>query len=194
VTAVWYAAYGSNLDPDRLAVYLDACRDRRRPEATGAAVADHQLRFGGSSTRWGGGVAFLDPSPGSGRALVRRWLVTAEQLADVYAQENGRPVGSVEVDLGALDDAGHVDGLPGRYGRLVHLGHHAERPVVTFTAAEPPPAAAPSVAYLARLVVGLRQAHRLDDDAIVSYLLAAPGVSAAWTGESLASAMRHGPG
>lgn len=194
---VWYAAYGSNLDPERLGVYLAAARDPSPPAATSATEVGHQLRFGGSSARWdGGAVAFVDPSAGSGRALVRRWLVTDDQLADVYAQENGGPVGSATVDLDALDalDAGgSLDVLGGRYGRLLHLGHHEGHPVVTFTAARPPDAAAPAAAYLARLVVGLRDGHRLDDDAIVEYLLAAPGVLDGWTAESLAAAVQHGP-
>jgi hypothetical protein len=189
VTAVWYAAYGSNLDPVRLADYLDRARDRRPPAASSGTALDHQLRFGGTSRKWGGGVAFVDPLPGSGRSLVRRWLVTADQFADVYAQENGAGAGDVEVDLDALAAAGQLDVAAGRYGRLLHLGHHDGHPVVTFTSPEPPAASSPTGAYLARLAVGLRESHRLDDAALVAYLLAAPGVSDGWTGPLLAAAL-----
>lgn len=195
MTDVWYAAYGSNLDPERLAIYLAMARDRRAPQASSAAAVDHQLRFGGTSQRWdGGGVAFLDPAPGTGRALVRQWLLDVDQLADVYAQENGHPVGAAALDLAGLEAAGQLDALPGRYGRLVHLGHHHGRAVVTFTAAEPPAETSPSGRYLTRLATGLRDGHGLDDAAIVSYLLAAPGVRIGWTGEELVAAVLHGSG
>ena len=186
---VWYAAYGSNLDGARLARYLAVARDATPPRRDGAQTVGHRLRFGARSEQWGGAVAFLDPEPGSGQAFVRLWLLELDQLADVYAQENGHPVGSVALDTERLGD-GLADG---RYRRLLSLGAHHGTPVVTFTAPEPPEPAAPSQAYLAHVVSGLRDSHRLDDDRLAAYLLAAPGMSAAWSASTLA-AMLAGDG
>jgi hypothetical protein len=178
---VWYAAYGSNLDGARLARYLAVARDPTAPRRDAALTVGHRLRFGARSEQWGGGVAFLEPAAGSGEALVRLWLLGLDQLADVYAQENRHPVGSVSLDPERL-----ADGVArGRYRRLLALGDHDGTPVVTFTAPEPPEPTAPSRAYLAHLVTGLRASHALDDDRLAAYLLAAPGVSAAWSAVSL---------
>jgi hypothetical protein len=180
---VWYAAYGSNLDGDRLARYLAVARDPTAPRRDRAQTVAHALLFGARSEQWGGGVAFLDPVAGSGEARVRLWMLGLDQLADVYAQENRHPVGSVVLDPDRLDDG--VAG--GRYRRLLSLGDHDGVPVITFTAPEPPEPAPPSRAYLAHLVSGLRASHRLDDDGLTAYLLAAPGMSAAWSTSSLAA-------
>jgi hypothetical protein len=183
---VWYAAYGSNLDGARLARYLAAARDPTAPRRDGAHRVSHGLRFGARSDKWGGGVAFLDPAPQSGEALVRLWLLGLDQFADVYAQENRHPVGSISLDADGLGDGG--DGVvDGRYRRLLSLGDRDGTPVITFTAPEPPEPAAPSRAYLAHLVTGLRASHRLDDERLAAYLLAAPGMSMAWSASSLAA-------
>jgi hypothetical protein len=180
---VWYAAYGSNLDGTRLARYLAEARDTTAPRRDGGRTVDHRLLFGAHSEQWGGGVAFLDPTAGSGEARVRLWLLGLDQLADVYAQENRHPVGSVSLDPDRLDEA-----LPeGRYRRLLSLAEHDGTPVITFTAPEPPEPAAPSRAYLAHLVTGLRMSHRLDDDGVVAYLMAVPGMAPAWSADSLAA-------
>jgi hypothetical protein len=186
---VWYAAYGSNLDGSRLARYLAEARDTTAPRRDGASTIDHALIFGAHSEHWGGGVAFLDAAAGSGQARVRLWMLGLDQLADVYAQENRHPVGSAAIDPDCLDH-----GVPdGRYRRLLSLGDHHDTPVITFTAPEPPEPAAPSRAYLAHLVAGLRASHRLDDDGLATYLLAAPGMSAAWSASSLAAMLAGTP-
>ena len=186
---VWYAAYGSNLDGARLARYLAVARDPTGPRRDGARTIGHRLHFGARSELWGGAVAFLDPEAGSGEAFVRLWLLGLDQLADVYAQENGHPVGTVSLDPERLGDGVAA----GRYRRLLGLGDHQGTPIITFTAPEPPEPAAPSHVYLAHLVAGLRASHRLDDDRLAAYLLAAPGMSTAWSVSSLA-AMLAGDG
>ncbi|MDQ3485212.1 MAG: histone deacetylase, partial [Actinomycetota bacterium] len=64
--------------------------------------------------------------------------------------------------------------------------------VVTFTASwtqDDVELNAPVAAYLRTMAVGLREGHDLDDDVMVDYLLARPGVSPRWTRAGLATAL-----
>jgi hypothetical protein len=183
--AVWYCAYGSNLDAGRFAEYVRRCRDPSPPRADVPATVGGGLRFERSSARWGrGGVAFLDvDAPGT--ALCRRWLVTADQFADVVAQENRAEPGTVTVDWDRLAADGAAVAAAGWYGRLVRCGEVDGVPVVTFTATDHVEPSAPSAAYLRVLARGLRDAHGLGPSAVADYLLAAPGVAPAWSRDAL---------
>ena len=95
---VWYAGYGSNLSRERFACYVAGgappgadhvyagCRDRTAPRATTTLRFPGRLRFAGTSTVWGGGLAYLDLDA-PGEVVARGYLVTTEQLDDVAAQE-----------------------------------------------------------------------------------------------------------
>jgi hypothetical protein len=133
--------------------------------------------FAGESPQWGGGVAFYDhetPGPAVGRA----YLVTAQQFADIAAQEMYRvpdPDDPIEeIVLGGLDpelDGRHHVG-PGHYETLVEVGRIGGAPMLTFTAPhgiDHVEHNAPSEAYLAMLADGLREGHGWDDEAIRSY-------------------------
>jgi len=164
-TLVWYAAYGSNLWPERFRYYLEGgtapgsttpspgARDATPARATEAGTCSHERFFAGEASRWhGGGVAFLATEPGDHQTLLRLYLLTLEQFEDVYAQENRRTP-SVEapaaVDVDAVVAAGHLDLLDGWYGRLLHLGTHADgHEILTFTAESPPPRNPPHDSYL----------------------------------------------
>lgn len=183
---VWYAAYGSNLSRSRFEVYLrggrpagaghdyPGCRDPSAPAEDRPHELEGALAFAGSSSTWGGGVATLNIGA-DGHALARLYLVTAEQFADVVAQENWMDPGEVVLpgDLAAEHDLGaeRVYGLVRRAGTL------DGRPVLTVTQHAGVRPAAPSPAYLHHIAEGLRETHALDDAAIASYLAAAPGVS-----------------
>lgn len=192
---VWYAAYGSNLLRERFELYLSGgslsgvatravhqgARDSSPPAGARIARIDHQLRFAGQSPRWGGAPAFLDPTPGSGSALVRQWLVTAEQFEDVAAQENAMPAGSLSIDVDDLVARGSLDITERWYGRAVCIGHVDGRPVVTFTCRDLSlDVAAPSASYLGTIVSGLVQSGVADDE-IAATLLEADGVVPAWS-------------
>lgn len=96
---VWYVAYGSNIDRTRFLRYLtgDAdhtgARDATPPVEDRYATAPLRLRFAGESSRWGGGVCFVDPDPDA-TVYVRAWDITAEQFEDVFAQENRGEIGT----------------------------------------------------------------------------------------------------
>lgn len=186
---VWYVSYGSNMAEARLSCYLEGgcppggsrpnpgARDPRPPRHSIGVELPGSVYFAGASTQWGGGVAFYDhESPGP--AAARAYLVTAEQFADIAAQEMYRvpdPEDPIEeIVLGGLDpelDGRHHVG-PGHYETLVEVGEVAGAPMLTFTAPhglDHVEHTEPSPAYLAMLGEGLREAHGWDDDEVERY-------------------------
>jgi hypothetical protein len=177
-TSVWYVSYGSNMSATRFACYLEGGRpeggsranpgahDARPPRRDAPVLLSGSLYFAGESAQWGGGVAFYDhEAPGTTAA--RAYLVTAEQFADIAAQEMhrvpepGDPL--AEVVLGGLGGEGarhHVG--PGRYETLVEVGSLDGLPLTTFTSThglEAVPHTAPAPAYVEMLVTGLAESH-----------------------------------
>jgi hypothetical protein len=162
---VWYAGYGSNLSRERFACYVQGgtpvgahhayvgCRDTSLPQATTRLDLAGCLTFRGESTIWGGGMAFLDPDA-DGVVVARGYLVTAEQLEDVAAQEP-------------------------RYDRVTEVGEHEGVGVVALTRTEVLPAAAPSAPYLRTILGGLTDGLLGLADAI-AYLLGTDGVDLHW--------------
>ena len=207
---VFYVAYGSNLDRQRFACYLQGgrapgaqrtlpgSRDHSPPRADVPTTLGHRLRFASGSPSWGGGVAFVDPQAEADVAtLGRAWLVSVPQAADVLAQENGwDPAGA-----GALTNAierAHHDGLAvvdpgGRYGAVVALADIDGQPAVTFTSPVPAaPTAPPDAAYLGVIARGLAEAHALDADAVVEYLSGAPGIAGRLDDDALSQRVSTG--
>jgi hypothetical protein len=162
---VWYAGYGSNLSRERFACYVaggvppgaehvhTGCRDRTPPRATTALRFPGRLTFAGTSTIWGGGLAYLDPAAG-GEAVGRGYLITAGQLDDVVAQEK-------------------------RYDGVVTVDERDGVPVVALTSSSPGEAAAPSAPYLRTILGGLVDGI-LDLDRAIDYVLAARGARLLW--------------
>lgn len=204
--AVWYVAYGSNLALDRFRSYLSGgrpagglrdyagCRDGRDPSRVVSLQVPGRLVFAGSSGMWRGGMAFLDPAA-PGRVAGRAYLISAEQFADVTAQEMRRPPGGEfarELE-GVLTEVTSVHALgPGLYETVVRLGAQDGAPLLTVThgdVAELPPAA-PSAAYVSQIATGLHEAHGWGAERIGTYLAGAPGVRGAWTAAQLAEVAR----
>ena len=186
---VWYVSYGSNMSADRLACYIQGgcpvggsrahpgARDPRPPRASIPVELPGSVYFAGTSTLWGGGVAFYDhetPGPAVGRA----YLVTAQQFADIAAQEMHRvpdPDDPIEeIVVGGLDpeyDGRHHVG-PGHYETLVEIGRIAGAPMLTFTAPhgiDHVDHRPPTPKYLAMLAEGLREGHGWNDREIDRY-------------------------
>jgi hypothetical protein len=193
---VWYAGYGSNLCAERFRCYIAggtppgltrACRgarDTTHPRKDRPLDIDHRLYFAGFAKAWAGAPCFVDTveSPDT-PTHARAYLITWEQFEDVVAQENGRPTASIAIDpdRGGLTESCSIRLGPGRYENLLCFGGHDDGfPVVTITSPltmRDAPLGAPSPAYLQVMIAGLRQSHRMSDDAIVAYLAAAPGCS-----------------
>jgi len=190
---VFYAAYGSNLSAERFACYiaggtatgasrtLPGARDRRQPESWRALRVPGRLYFYGHSLTWGGARAAFEPVERRGAEIfARAWCLPWDQFEDVMAQENGRDPDALDVERGALVDGFSMLAGSGRYDRLICVGTLEGLPVLAFTAPEPAESltpAAPSLAYLAQIIRGLRETFDLDDRAIMDYLGRAPGAA-----------------
>lgn len=195
---VWYAAYGSNMQADRLACYLrggrppgaartyPGCRDGTPPARSVPVLLPGALYFALESAVWGGGVAFYDPA-GTGELPARAHLIGVGQFSDIAAQERHRSPGA---DL-ALDEAvrtGRQQLGRGPYGTLVCPGSLDGLPVLTLTAAWPPgraPLNAPGAAYLRLVAAGLAEAHGWSPRRAAAYLAARPGAAGHWTTATL---------
>jgi hypothetical protein len=183
---VWYVSYGSNMSAIRLSCYLEGgcppggsranpgARDPRPPSENAPVDLPGSVYFAGESPQWGGGVAFYDHET-PGPAAARAYLVTAEQFADIAAQEMhripeaGDPI--EEIVLNGLGDGRHRFG-PGRYETLVEVGRRDGVPMLTFTAPDGidhVPHNRPRAAYLAMLSDGLRESHGWDQEQIDAY-------------------------
>ncbi|GLF96527.1 histone deacetylase [Streptomyces yaizuensis] len=195
---VWYAAYGSNMDPARLHHYLvggrppgsarscPGCREHRPPADSVPVELPGVLYFATESAVWGGGRAFYDPdapdTPGGPVRMVAR-LITARQFSDIAAQEMYRSPGT-DLDLRSVIEEGREELGPGRYETLLCPGFLDGLPLLTFTAPWGYADVAwnrPSAAYLRHLAAGLLTAGAWDAGDIARYLAAAPGAAGAWT-------------
>jgi hypothetical protein len=134
-------------------------------------------------------MAFYDGRD-NGRVACRAYLITADQFADVAAQEMRRPPGGEF----ARDLAGLLPGVesvhtmgPGRYETVTRLGALDSRPLFTVTHADMTELdlAAPTSTYLSWIAAGLREAHAWSAERIGSYLARSPGAAGYWTPEEI---------
>lgn len=185
---IWYAAYGSNLLEERFLAYLrggtvsgsskveSGARNSDDPMAAVPYMVPRRLGFGYKSTRWnGGGVCFVDPAlPADGHDTYgRAWLITVEQLEDVWAQENGDQAGP-SIDIDDLITAGFVH-RDRNYGRVELLGHLDGHPIATITCNTLPELNGADISYLQIVGRGLMETWNLDPDETAKYLANCPG-------------------
>lgn len=185
---VWYAAYGSNLLRRRFLHYLEGgafaedqpahvgARNARPPRADHTTAVAGSVVFAGQFRRWGsGGAAFYDPTRPA-TAIVRLWSITAEQFADVAAQECGLPPGAVDIDLAELAERRELVVSSRSYGRVLWLGRRQGHPMVTVTAPEVGALCAPSPRYLEVMRLGLVEAG-VSPEETDRYLTTRPGAA-----------------
>jgi hypothetical protein len=191
---VWYVAYGSNMHAARFAFYISGgrprgtrrtylgCRDQSPPRRDVGVHLAGGLTFAGTSTVWGGGIAFYNPHA-DGQVAARAYLLTFGQLSDVFHQEVRRPVGSDLVLSNAVDRRWAV---PSRvYESVLHVDDRDGLPMFTITSLQDLEPAAPSAHYLRTMFDGLGEAFGWTADERVRYLLGAPGVTLGWTANQL---------
>jgi hypothetical protein len=199
---VWYAGYGSNLCADRFRRYIAGgtppgatgrsrgARDKTGPRGDRSLDIPHRIYFAGSSTTWDGSPCFIDTAESPTTPThARAYLITWEQFEDVVAQENGRATAPVVLAPDEPQAGASIQLGPGRYENLLCFGRLDGFPLVTFTspwAMAEAELGAPSPAYLRVMIEGLRESHRLSDDAIVRYLGSAPGCSEELAASALA--------
>ena len=195
--AVWYAAYGSNLELERFRCYLlggrppgatrsfPGSRTPAEPLASRPFRLPGRIAFAWESHTWGGGVAFHELDA-DGETLARAYLVTRSQFADIIEQEMGRAPG-VDHDLAEVLAGGRQAVGPGHYETVHLVGELEGRPVLTFSTpdVEPLGLRAPAPAYVATIARGLRQSHGLSDHEVADYLLECRGSAPGWTRRDL---------
>jgi hypothetical protein len=164
------------------------CRDPSPPADDRAWECDFELRFGGSSQTWGGGVALIDAPRGDAPVKLRLYLVTLEQFADVVAQENWLEPGSVDLTAATFAPH-HIIGPDHVYRVVLQIGELEHQPVLTITQDASAPTAAPTLRYLRHIAQGLREAHGLEEHEIAAYLMSRRGVAGTFTRDGLASAL-----
>lgn len=178
---VWYAAYGSNLSPERFDRYLSGgrpegavrtyagCRNTAAPSDRRPTSLPGRVFFGAASQVWGGGMAFYDPAaPGPSYATAYR--LTVEQFADVWSQECHRPPGA-SLPVADIAERGSWLGGSGHYDRILRVGSLDAEPVLTFTFAGSSPAAnPPAPAYAATIERGLVATHGLSAAAAAAHV------------------------
>ncbi|MFK0295761.1 histone deacetylase [Streptomyces sp. NPDC090442] len=200
VRHVWYAAYGSNAHPERLAHYLTGgrppgglrdvpgCRDPRPPRRSTPLLLRGRLYFATESALWTGGRAFYDPDA-DGELPCHAYLLTLSQFSDVAAQEMYRDP-TADLDLTPVLTHGRDRLGPGRYETLVCAGRLDGHPVLTFTApwrSTDVPPNPPSAAYLRHIAAGIGAAHGWSPHRTAAYLAACPGVHPRWSAQDIAA-------
>lgn len=191
---VWYASYGSNMNPRRLACYLrggapdggvmtlPGCRDATPPRRSVPLLLPGLLYFATESAVWTGGRAFYDPDIADHTAA-HAYLLTAAQFSDIAAQEMYREPGT-DLDFSLALGTGRARFGPGRYETLVHAGTRDGYPILTFTAPwgrHDVPGNPPAPAYLRHLAHGLIASHGWTIQRTAAYLASRPGADLTWT-------------
>nr|BAJ49244.1 conserved hypothetical protein [Candidatus Caldarchaeum subterraneum] len=135
--AVWYFAYGSNLDQEGMRRRVGEWFDLKP-----AILRDYKLVFNVFSSSWRGGVANIEESPGS------------VVYGAVYLLE--------ESQLEKLDK---YEGVPHLYHRRKMTVEVGGRPLeaYVYVATNPRPRLTPSSSYLALVLKGLKKLGYSDD-------------------------------
>lgn len=118
---VWYACYGSNINIDRLMIYINGdkngkfgytngCGDKTRPLDAQPYIFDCPIYFAKHSKRWNGGVAFLDYEH-AGSSYGKIYKLKMSQFKDVLKQEQGSK----------------------SYDAIIYVGKYEQLPIFTFT-------------------------------------------------------------
>ncbi|SDK77860.1 hypothetical protein SAMN05428985_10621 [Nocardioides sp. YR527] len=113
-------------------------------------------------------MAFYDHDATGSWTAARAFRMTAEQFADVAAQEMDRlPSPGDPIEKVVIDglEAGRHEAGPGHYETLIEVGRRDGLPMLTFTAPhgfDAVPHTRPSAAYVSMLVRGLHEARGWD--------------------------------
>jgi len=94
---LWYAGYASNLNLARLGKYLGLSPDLAQFPEHRWLIGQGLLYFAGTSLKWEGSVAFLDPA-GEELVVFRVYRLSARQFAAIWAGENGKAPLPIEDD------------------------------------------------------------------------------------------------
>lgn len=186
---VWYAAYGSNLQYERLVCYINGDKptgaslkqrgmlDKTPPAVNFAVSIPHRLYFADYSGSWKGGVAFITPqASGKTKTLCRIYLIKRQQFVELFAQENQIDTSSVDIDFEKLNTRGHVKSGNTWYSLVLKVGEKTGRPIYTFTCPyeKSSECTRPSESYLSTVISGLIECwSKMKKDDLIEYLFTA---------------------
>lgn len=142
---VWYAAYGSNMNTDRMLCYIQGrkpefancknrgCTDKSLPIKVKSRKFKGKLFFERSSDNWNGSaVCFVkvsDMKDTLNYFYTKLYLITEEQFIEIAKQEGADDVLLDEV----IKSKGIIKNDRCFYGDIVYLGKTEGYPIVTFT-------------------------------------------------------------
>ncbi|WP_078546503.1 hypothetical protein [Litchfieldia alkalitelluris] len=199
---VWYACYGSNLDRNRFLCYIEGgnpkgsakkevgCKDKTHPLVEKEMIIPHPLYFAKNAGRWNnGGVAFIGHKESEKEfTLGRMYLITAEQFKDVVRQENDDF--SLSVNLTDVIKKKSMTFRKSWYGHIISLGEVENYPIFTFTAywdKADVQYQVPSNEYLATILRGLLNTHKLTNQELIDYIIDKPGIKDNYTSDQILS-------
>lgn len=164
---IWYAAYASNISLKRFSEHIGIEPQNRDFPFTDWMSITGSVRFAGISSRWDGGVAFLDVS-GSDVLALRVYHLLPDQFRKIWESENGMSIENWQHIAGDLPFVGQhetvraefaepPDGTNGKYDSAVLLGRRRGEPVFALTTSQNLEPTEPSPKYLETIAEGLRE-------------------------------------
>ncbi|MTI67298.1 MAG: hypothetical protein FH753_11970 [Firmicutes bacterium] len=186
---VWYLSYGSNINKDRFLCYIKGgkpegskvcekgCKDTTLPKEDKFIKIPHKLYFAKHSSRWNGGVCFIEDSKGKDYTIGKMYLITKEQFKDVYRQENSD--NNIDINLDEVIKKGTKTLKNSWYGKIIYTKKEKGYPIFTFTAPWDIKEVSfnkPSKEYLKTIIKGLKD-NNMNSESLVNYLINKPGVN-----------------
>ncbi len=191
---LWYVTYGSGISGEIFKCFIrgglpegalkayPGCRDTTAPLKNKFMALPHALYFGGESTTWGGGMAFVDPRQDeTAHTISRAHLITEDQFEDIVAQQNHQSlISPLPLEKAIQNGEAVIGNGAGDYSLLLYCGTMDGHPMFTLTAATPRPASAPSPSYARMLYKGLSQNKTLDAKATMDYMMSKTDISGSY--------------
>jgi len=160
---LWYAGYASNLNLERLGKYLGLSPDLPQFPEHRWLIGRGLIYFAGTSLKWEGSVAFLDPTEDE-LVVFRVYRLSVRQFSKIWAGENGRAPLPIEDDelstrLQQLEIGGslHLE-IQGKYDRAVCVERGRRGDVFTLTTSKHLESGEPTYEYTSTIRLGLADA------------------------------------
>lgn len=183
---IWYACYGSNMDPERFLKYIQGGKlvangierdylpcptDTSLPKQSEPHVIDRRFYFAKESKTWNKhGVGFISNNRNKkSKTYAKLYLISQAQFSHLFAQENGRTTSNV--DYTQLFKNGYLDFDYNFYNRIILLNKkYKDYPILSFTNKANLPVNKPLFEYAQLIANGLKLTHKLTNKESLEYL------------------------
>lgn len=125
---VFYVCYGSNLSETRFRQYLN---DYKTPLESYRVNLARDVYYAGGSSRWGGGIAFLDADRFTAKKVYRAYALSKPQFESLFSDENGWYRDPLPWDQIHENENTYLQSC--LYNRIINLGTIHGVPALTFT-------------------------------------------------------------